>query len=58
VLTTRVDELCAAARQLVDNPGLAGELGRAGRRHALEHYGLKRFLSDWDELLTGLRRPR
>lgn len=52
VLTNRVDELCAAARRLVDDPDLARQMGNEARRWALEHFGLKRFLADWDALLA------
>ncbi|WP_028642370.1 glycosyltransferase [Nocardioides sp. URHA0020] len=51
VVTTRRTELVdAVARFLADEP-LAAAAGRAARQHALEHYGLKRFLADWDRLL-------
>ena len=42
-------ELTARARQWLDDPGLAARAGEAARAHALEHYGLERFLADWDE---------
>jgi glycosyltransferase involved in cell wall biosynthesis len=51
VTTRRADMVKAVARFLAD-PELAAESGAAGRRHALDHYGLKRFLSDWDDLLA------
>ena len=52
VLTNRVDELCAAARRLVDDPGLARQMGDEARRWAVARFGLKRFLDDWDALLA------
>jgi glycosyltransferase involved in cell wall biosynthesis len=55
VLTNDPDALGAAARRLVDDPDLARRMGTAARAHALERFGLKRFLGDWDALLAGLR---
>ena len=51
VVSTRVDALAAAARGFLADPDAARETGRAARRAALERYGLKRFLDDWDHLL-------
>ena len=51
VVTTRVEELVAAARRFVAEPHLARVAGAAAREHALAHYGLSRFLADWDVLL-------
>jgi hypothetical protein len=51
-----VDALAAHARTLVADPDLARAQGEAGRRHALEHFGLERFLSDWDRLLEEVAR--
>jgi glycosyltransferase involved in cell wall biosynthesis len=51
VVTTRRDELVRAISAYLADPDLAAETGRAGRRHALERYGLAQFLTCWDELL-------
>jgi glycosyltransferase involved in cell wall biosynthesis len=51
VVTTRRDGLADGVRRFLADPALAAEAGAAARRHALERYGLKRFLDDWDELL-------
>jgi glycosyltransferase involved in cell wall biosynthesis len=51
VVTTRREELVSAIATFLADPDLAAEAGRAARRHALEHYGLKQFLTCWDELL-------
>ena len=51
VVSTKVEVLAGAMRQLVDDPDEAAERGRAARAAALERYGLARFLADWDELL-------
>jgi glycosyltransferase involved in cell wall biosynthesis len=51
VVTTSRTGLVEAARRYVADPQAASDAGALGRRHALERYGLKRFLADWDELL-------
>jgi hypothetical protein len=51
VVTTSRSELIEAARRYVADPQASYEAGLLARRHALDRYGLKRFLSDWDELL-------
>ncbi|MCW2767988.1 MAG: putative transferase [Nocardioides sp.] len=52
VVTTRRDELAAAVGRFLIDLDLAAEAGDAARQHALKHYGLKRFLDDWDRVLT------
>ena len=56
LVTADVDALAAHARTLVADPGLARAQGETGRRHALERFGLERFLSDWDRLLEEVTR--
>jgi glycosyltransferase involved in cell wall biosynthesis len=51
IVSADVDELAATLRQLVDDPERAREAGLAARAAALQRYGLKRFLDDWDALL-------
>jgi hypothetical protein len=51
VVSTRLDVLEDALRGYAADPQLAREHGEAARRHALERYGLQRFLDDWDDLL-------
>jgi hypothetical protein len=51
VLSTRVDTLVEAAQWLIDEPEAAHRLGARARDVALAHYGLDRFLADWDRLL-------
>jgi hypothetical protein len=51
VLTTRPDELAAAAAELVADRARAAAMGAAGRVAALRRYGLGRFLDDWDRVL-------
>jgi hypothetical protein len=52
VVTTRRQELAAAVGRFLADHELAAQAGDAARRHVLEHYGLKRFLDDWDGVLT------
>ena len=51
-ISTRIDTLARAARELLRDPDAARAAGDAARAHALQHYGLDRFLADWDDLLT------
>jgi Glycosyl transferases group 1 len=50
-VSTRIDVLTGAMRRLIDDPGEADARGSAARAAALERYGLKRFLADWDDAL-------
>lgn len=43
-----IDELRTAARALLADPEEAQHRGLAGRRAALDRYGLPRFVHDWD----------
>jgi hypothetical protein len=54
VLSADVAELAAAAADMVADPGRAKEMGLRARDAALRRYGLHRFLTDWDELLSTL----
>ncbi|HET9381106.1 MAG TPA: glycosyltransferase, partial [Streptomyces sp.] len=51
-LSTRPDVLADAARRYLADPGAAAEDGARARRAALERYGLKRFLADWERLIA------
>lgn len=51
VVSPRLEDLAAAARRWLKDPDEAREVGLAARRHALEAYGLPRFLSDWQALI-------
>lgn len=51
VVSTRVEVLRRAIRELLANRERAEQAGRAAREAALERYGLGRFLADWDDLL-------
>lgn len=54
VVTTHRAELLEAARHFAASPQAAAEAGAAARAHALERFGLKRFLADWDAMLTAV----
>ncbi|MBV9821261.1 MAG: glycosyltransferase [Actinobacteria bacterium] len=59
VLSTDPGQLARRLRELIAEPELARDCGLAARAAALERYGLKRFLADWDALLdqhAGQRR--
>jgi glycosyltransferase involved in cell wall biosynthesis len=43
--------LAGALRRLVDDAELARVMGKAARAAALERFGLRRFLDDWDAVL-------
>ncbi|GGU17513.1 glycosyltransferase [Lentzea flava] len=50
-ISTNVEELAAAARELVSDPALAHEKGKRAREFALARYGLDAFLRNWDVVL-------
>jgi hypothetical protein len=51
-LSTRPEVLAAAARRYLHEPEAAAEDGARARQAALRRYGLKRFLDDWERLMT------
>jgi hypothetical protein len=51
VISTRIDVLRAAVGRFLDDPAEAAAFGRCARKAALDRYGLRRFLNDWDRLL-------
>lgn len=51
VVSTRLELLEGALRDLLNDGDLARETGRRAREAALARYGLGRFLDDWDRLL-------
>ncbi|MEV6963154.1 glycosyltransferase [Streptomyces sp. NPDC051207] len=51
-LSTRPEVLAEAARRYLADPAAAAEDGARARQAALERYGLKRFLADWERLIT------
>ncbi|GAA2508059.1 glycosyltransferase [Streptomyces thermolineatus] len=56
VLSTRPEVLARAARTYLNEPQAAAEDGARARRAALERYGLKRFLKDWERLIEEVTR--
>ncbi|MFH8407730.1 glycosyltransferase [Streptomyces sp. NPDC018019] len=51
-LSNRPEVLARAARTYLEDPDAAAEDGARARQAALERYGLKRFLHDWERLIT------
>jgi glycosyltransferase involved in cell wall biosynthesis len=51
VVTTRPDELATAVRMFCEDIEFARSVGNEARAHALERFGLARFLRDWDLVL-------
>lgn len=56
VLSNRIDVLAEAMRRLANDPEEARVMGKVARAAALAHYGLDRFLRDWDLLLKAVVR--
>ncbi|CAM5424686.1 hypothetical protein SGLAM104S_04275 [Streptomyces glaucescens] len=55
VLSTRPEMLAEAARRYLAEPEAAAEDGARARQAALGRYGLKRFLNDWERVMTEVR---
>ena len=55
VVSNRRSVLRAALQRLANDPDEARDMGNAARRAALERYGLRRFLDDWDQLLEEVK---
>ena len=51
VVSTSLPDLRDALERYRRDPLLARETGAAARQAALERYGLKRFLADWNDVL-------
>lgn len=56
VVSSDPADLVAALRRWLADPTEAKERGLAARAHALERFGLERFLSDWHEVIEGATR--
>ena len=52
VVDTRLDVLADAMRRLLADRAEAARLGEAGRRTALERFGIGRFVADWQAALA------
>ncbi|HUP09296.1 MAG TPA: glycosyltransferase family 4 protein [Caldimonas sp.] len=46
-IDTRTERLVEAMQRLLDDPGLARQLGAAGQETARERFGIGRFVADW-----------
>jgi hypothetical protein len=51
-IETDVGRLIEAMRLLIDDPGLARELGEGARRVAVERFSIPRFARDWEAVLA------
>jgi hypothetical protein len=56
IVDTRIDRLVDAMRRLLADPAEARRLGEAGRRTALERFGIGRFVDDWLRALDSVTR--
>ncbi|MDT0165501.1 glycosyltransferase family 4 protein [Actinotalea sp. AC32] len=56
MVTSDVDALVAAGRRWLHDPDEARARGLAAREHVLAHFGLDRFLDDWQTLLKEVTR--
>lgn len=54
LLSADLGELATRARLWLHDPGEAAAAGAAARDHALAHFGIDRFLTDWNRLLERL----
>ncbi len=50
VVSNRIDELRDALAWLREDPDAARRMGQSARAAALQRYGLRRFLDDWDSV--------
>ena len=54
VLSADVETLAGALRLFVSEPEAARAAGKSARQFALHHFGLQRFLRDWEQLIAGI----
>jgi glycosyltransferase involved in cell wall biosynthesis len=54
-VSTRIDVLSAAVRDLLHDPDRARELGAVGRAAAVRRHGLERFVREWNSVLEEVR---
>jgi glycosyltransferase involved in cell wall biosynthesis len=52
LVSSDTEELLKAGRRLMNDPDAAEAAGRAARTHALQNFGVQRFLERWDHLLA------
>ncbi|HET9141810.1 glycosyltransferase [Actinophytocola sp.] len=56
LVSTAIDEVTAALRELVGDRAMARQQGKQAREYALTRYGLEPFLRRWDDLLRHTAR--
>lgn len=56
VVSTQIDDLTAALRDLAGDHAKAKQYGKNAREFALTHYGLPTFIDRWDTLLRHVAR--
>ncbi|MDE3204786.1 MAG: glycosyltransferase [Acidobacteriota bacterium] len=54
IVSSRLETLTDGLRRLAGDPAEALEMGQAAREAALDRFGLKRFLDDWERLLEAV----
>jgi Glycosyl transferases group 1 len=54
VVSADVDALADAVKLFVNEPEAGRAAGKSAREFALSHFGLERFLRDWDELIESV----
>jgi glycosyl transferase family 1 len=54
VVSADLDTLADALLHFVAEPEAARTAGKCARQFALQHFGLERFLNEWDELIEGV----
>lgn len=51
VISNRPETLIAGIEEYIKDPALAREAGNAGRRFAIQRFGIERFVNDWNQIL-------
>jgi glycosyltransferase involved in cell wall biosynthesis len=54
VVSADLDTMADALLHFVAEPEAARTAGKCARQFALQHFGLERFLNEWDELIEGV----
>ncbi|MDQ2857299.1 MAG: glycosyltransferase [Candidatus Eremiobacteraeota bacterium] len=52
IVSNRLDDIIDGIRWLMGDAAAARSYGRRGREYVLRHYGLERFLRDWDDVFA------
>ena len=52
IVSNRLGDIVDGIRWLMSDAAAARNFGRSGRAHVLQHYGLKRFLREWDAVFA------